>query len=630
MHHPFCLIPCRGRSGGGFHPLATSITPPERLNNPFHYEPHPLCLLAADEVRAYIRNKPEWREEVGLGKMFGVLVVSDDAPAEDALATDRDSHIGYLAAYSGQIGGRSDWEGFVPAVFDYLREDGYFKRHEAEITEMNHEVERLETDGTLRSLTESLTAIRREAGEVVDRHRRLMTEAKRRRDIRRSTEVLSAEEQAAMTRESQFLKAELHRIKKRFTGEIACKEDGIAAFRSRIDTLKRQRRERSDALQRWLFSRFEMLNARGERRNLLDIFAGTAFKVPPAGAGECCEPKLLQYAFTHGLRPLCMAMFWVGDSPHTEIRHDGHFYPACSGKCKPILTWMLEGVRVFNGERREERGERNVLRMEDGSSRMEDGKLGMEDGRLGMENTSIKDRDKSISQSSILNPPSSKPSPILHSQFPILSPLYEDSSLLVVSKPAGLLSVPGRTGGESVYGIVKRHCPGAEGPMIVHRLDMDTSGLLVVAKTKAAHENLQRQFAAHTIKKRYIAVLSVPLKERSGIVTLPIRPDILDRPRQVVDLHGKPATTRYEVIDEPQTPMQQLFARKGAPLVALYPETGRTHQLRIHCAHRDGLNAPIIGDRLYGSKSDRLYLHAEYLEFTHPVTGKRMAFTSEG
>lgn len=612
----FSLSPCGENREGGFHPLTTSITPPEHLNNPFRYEPHPLCLLAADEVCAYIRSKPEWQGELGQGKMFGVLVVADGTPHTGMTAGGGNPRIGYLAAYSGQIGGRSDWEGFVPAVFDYLQEDGYFKRHEAGITGINREIERLEADGDLRSLTESLAMLRREADEAIALHRRRMAEAKRRRDMRRKTGTPSAGELAAMTRESQFLKAELHRLKKRFAGETSTKENGIAAVRGRIETLKRQRRERSDALQRWLFSRFVMINARGERRSLLDIFAGTVFRVPPAGAGECCEPKLLQYAFAHGLRPLCMAMFWVGGSPRMEIRHDGHFYPACSGKCKPILTWML--------------GEGEYLRIENGVPRIGDGVSGIEDGGLGMENTNIKYRDKSISQSSIPNPQNISLSPIPSPLSPSkpLNLLYEDPHLLVLIKPSGMLSVPGRCGGASVYDIVRDHCPGADSPMIVHRLDMATSGLLVVAKTKAAHRHLQRQFAAHTVKKRYIAVLAAPLKERSGIISLPLRPDIFDRPRQVVDhVHGKYAVTRYEVIDKPQTPMQRAFAHKGSPLVALYPETGRTHQLRVHCAHRDGLNAPIAGDELYGSKADRLYLHAEYLEFTHPVTGKRISFT---
>lgn len=569
-----------------FHPLDTAIKPPGRMNNPYRYEPHPLCIIAADEVRAYIRGRKEWKEETDMGKMFGVLIVADNSPARDETA-GKDStnglsgniRMGYIAAYSGQIGGRSDWGGFVPAVFDYLQEDGYFKRHEKEITAINREVESHERDAGLRRLAEDVARLRREEESAISVHRSLMAAAKRRRDGRRNAGAVSPTEQAEMTRESQFMKAELRRIKKRFTEEIGCKEKEMEAFRNRIGMLKRLRKERSDALQRWLFSRFVMLNARGERRNLLEIFAGTAFKMPPAGAGECCEPKLLQHAFANRLHPLCMAMFWIGGSPRAEIRHDGNFYPACSGKCKPILTWMLEGITMESEEE-----------------------------------TLCRCTCNGVSPTPV--------EPVTRNMI-----LYEDSSIIVVNKLAGMLSVPGKIRCESVYSIIRELCPDAGYPMMVHRLDMAASGLLVIAKNKAAHENLQRQFAARKVRKRYIAALTATPRQLRGNSVLPLRPDILDRPRQIVDYeHGKTAITHYEVIDNPQTQMQREFIRKGSALVALYPETGRTHQLRVHCAHRDGLNAPIVGDELYGCKADRLYLHAELLGFTHPVTGIYMEF----
>lgn len=541
-----------------FHPLCTDILPPQRFNNPFCYEPHPLCLCAVEDLRARIYNKVEWREEVAGGKMFGVLVVEDG-----------DGSVGYLAAYSGQIGGRSDWPEFVPAVFDYLDENGYFKQEEARITAINHEVARRETASELLALTNELERLRSEADTDITAHRNRMTEAKRERDRRRATETLSAEDEAAMTDESRFLKAELHRAKRRYADEIGRLENEIATLRSAIDYLKRERKQRSDSLQRWLFSHFRMLNGEGETRDLMEIFADTVLRVPPAGAGECCEPKLLQYAFAHRLRPLCMAMFWMGASPKMEIRHDGCFYPACSGKCKPILTWMLCGIDV----------ERTDAGDPSGTS------------------------DLDI--------------------------VYEDDALVVVCKPSGMLSVPGKTARLSAYDIVKARCTDAECLMTVHRLDMATSGLLVFAKSKAAHKDLQRQFAEHTIVKRYVAVLSAPIALTEGIISLPLRPDVLDRPRQVVDMTaGKSAVTRYRLIDNPQTPVQRRFASCGLPLVALYPETGRTHQLRVHCAHRDGLGTPIFGDSLYGRSADRLYLHAEYIEFTHPLTGKRIIITA--
>lgn len=538
-----------------FHPLKNVSDLPEKMNNPFCYEPHPLCLVAADEVRRYVSEKNEWQEELHDGKMFGVLIVERGY-----------KDVGYLAAYSGQIDGRSDWNWFVPAVFDYLQEDGYFKRNEAEITAMNHEISILEQSEELGKAHKELEDLKDEAEKAVLCHQKLMAEAKTRRDLRRADPMLTESDREELIRESQFLKAELRRIKKAYAKEINVKEEKLRLMTQRISDMKALRHKRSDALQRWLFSKFEMLNGHGERRNLLDIFSQTAFHIPPAGAGECCEPKLLQYAFGHSMRPLAIAMFWIGGSPQGEVRHEGHFYPACSGKCKPILTWMLG---------------------------------------LDEEET------------------------IVYRDAKDMEVMYEDSDLIVVNKPSGMLSVPGKAGGVSVLDAVCTRCPDAEGPMVVHRLDMDTSGLIVVAKNKHTHKNLQRQFAMHTIRKRYIALLERPLKSLCGTIDLPLSPDITDRPRQKADYEkGKPAVTRYEVISTPQTEAQRVFAKCGHNLVALYPETGRTHQLRVHCSHHLGLDNPIVGDRLYGCKADRLYLHAESLAFTHPVTGQRLEFVA--
>ncbi|MBQ7421593.1 MAG: RluA family pseudouridine synthase [Prevotella sp.] len=530
-----------------FHPLHTDVDPPSQMNNPFDYEPHPLCKLAAAEVQVYIYNKVEWREEVAQGKMFGVLVVEDSAGT-----------LGYLAAYSGQILGRSDWDGFVPAVFDYLKPNGFFKQHEAEIDAINREVERLEASDERRQALKELEELRRGAEKAIEQKRNIMTAAKMLRDQRRREAFISEAERAEMLRESQFLKAELHRTKKRFSDEIEEKERKIKILNDEIEGLKRLRRERSDTLQRWLFSQFEMLNAQGEKRNLLQIFSETASRIPPAGAGECCEPKLLQYAYQENMRPLCIAMFWFGDSPKTEIRRHGLFYPACSGKCKPILQWMidLKSLPKVHGSVRNE--------------------------------------------------------------HPPLDIVYEDDALLVVNKPAGLLSVPGIDAPFSVYSIFRELYPDLETPGMVHRLDMATSGLLLIAKTKSAHKDLQNQFAERTVRKRYAAILDGELDAalpRRGTISLPLGPDLLDRPRQLVDHeHGKLAVTTY-IINKVEA---------GKTWLSLYPKTGRTHQLRVHCAHQDGLNCPILGDVLYGTKADRLYLHAEYIEFTHPETGRRM------
>lgn len=530
-----------------FHPLYSDLPRPEHFTYPFCYEPHPLCLLAASEVQQYIANIDCWKEEISKGKMFGVLIV------------ERDGCLGYLAAYSGQLGGRNNWGFFVPAIYDMLQPDGYFKTEERKISAINDEVKALEQDEQMIQLLQDLKLIKVNADLTIGQYKQNMEDAKKRRDDIRQKETLSAEKETELIKESQFMKAELKRIKKRFKEE----EDRITIClkdkEEKLNRLKQKRKQLSDNLQQWLFKQFRVLNGLGEESNLLDIFSNTVGHIPPAGAGECCAPKLLQYAYKHHFHPVCMAEFWWGASPKTEIRHHLHYYPACRGKCKPILEFMLKGLSV-------------------------------EDNPLDI----YKEHQ--------------------------IETIYEDDSLVVICKPKGLLSVPGKGDLPSVLSEMRKRYPQADGPMIVHRLDMDTSGLLVVAKTMKAYLNLQQQFCNHTIKKRYVALLTHrPNNLKNGTIDLPLSPDPLDRPRQIVNkTEGKTAITKYHI--------RKTF-RNGTTLVDLYPQTGRTHQLRVHCAHHLGLDSPIVGDRLYGQSGDRLFLHAEQIEFTHPITGKQMTFT---
>ena len=346
-------------------------------------------------------------------------------------------------------------------------------------------------------------------------------------------------------------------------GHFKQEERLISAMRA--DSQKEERRQRSQQLQLWLFDQYRFLNAHGERRRLVDVWQDyhcserirRKYPLPPGGTGDCCAPKLLQYAYAEGLKPLCMAEFWWGPSPKTEVRQHGQFYPACRGKCKPVLTWMLQGLDVEP------------------------------------------------------NPEELTAPPQLDIEV-----IYEDDAIIVINKPSGLLSVPGRIGSYSVATILSQRYPGA---LLAHRLDMGTSGLMVAAKTRDAYRHLQQQFSDHTIHKTYVALLDTSLLTShsphpvKGTISLPLLCDPINRPRQVVDYeHGKAAVTDYEMV--------------GTDRVRLYPHTGRTHQLRMHCAHPDGLGCPIRGDELYGHPADRLYLHAERLELTHPVTGERMTF----
>ena len=539
-----------------WHELHSQLPRPTAMNDPFCYEPHLMCVEAAEAVVAHVKTLTDWHDEVSQGKMFGVLI------CEDA-----DGRLGFLAAYSGQIGGRADWPWFVPAVFDYLQPDGYFKQEEARITLLNRRLAELECADDYVSLKSRLARLRELADQEINDYKAMMREAKARRDAIR--------EQASspdLIRESQYQKAELRRRKQRWRMTIAQAEADVLSIQGEIDRLKHERSQRSDALQRWLFDQFRMLNARGERRTLTEIFAPS---VPPAGSGECCAPRLLQYAYGHGLRPLQIAEFWQGRSPRMEVRHEGHFYTACRGKCKPILEWMLgEGgrLKVFKG------------------------------GRGGAADTST----FNLQPSTFKNPQ------------PSTFTLHVDRDIIVVDKPSGLLSVPGKGEAPSVESLLGERYGEV---YMVHRLDMDTSGLMVVARSRAAHHHLQRQFLERTVSKQYIALVDGVITH-SGTIRLPLRPDLDDRPRQLVDYtYGKEATTDYEPIA--QRP-------DGRTLLRLTPHTGRTHQLRVHCAHADGLAAPIVGDRLYGHPSaQRLCLHAASLRFVHPTTGELMQFTSE-
>ena len=539
------------------HPLppeARKLAPPAQLNNPFSYKPHPLCLAAAEDLKPLIEALPLAEDE---GKMFGVLIVEERGI------------LYYLAAYSGQIGGRADWAGFVPAIYDYLQPDGYFKTHEAEISQLNHEIEERENNSERLAALQELERFKKEAEEKVADYRLKIAEAKAERQRIRETQTLTAEQEAALIKESQFQKAELRRLRKRYTSELEALTAKVDLFEKPIQQMKRERHEHSDALQHWLFERFDLLNLHGEHRLLTDIFAHTPQGVPPSGAGECCAPRLLQYAFQHQLRPLAIAEFWYGPSPKAEIRHHGHFYPACRGKCLPILTWMLSLSE-----------ERKVNSEEVGSDPQ---------------------------------PPN------LGGSVVGASILFEDDYIVVVDKPAGMLTAPGISETYSVYSIMRERYPDSDSPLIVHRLDQATSGLLVIAKTKEAHRLLQQQFLNHQVKKKYVAILEKEMETDEAVhqIVLPMRCAPLNRPYQVIDYeNGKTAITQYQYL--------------GNRRIALYPQTGRTHQLRVHCAHADGLGNPILGDELYGSLSaDRLYLHAECIQFTHPITQQPLFFESK-
>lgn len=537
------------------HRFTTSITDiplPERFTYPFCYTPHPLCILAAKEVQSYLTRQTAWKDELRQGKMFGVLIVQTEH-----------GETGYLAAFSGILAGKNLHPFFVPPVYDLLQPQGFFKIEEENISSINRNIRQLENDKAYAALSAELARTIQSAEDILATAKAQLKEAKTAREQRRKEKELNAQEEAELIRESQFQKAEYKRLERSWKARITTLQTQTEDWEKRISALKSERKTRSAALQQKLFEQFGMLNYRGELKNLCEIFGQTVHKTPPAGAGECAAPKLLQQAYLHGWKPIAMAEFWWGDSPKTEIRHHGHYYPACKGKCEPILQHMLQGLQVE-------------------------------------ENPMLK-RMQVPSQN--------------------LEIVYEDPWLSVINKPAGMLSVPGKEDAVSVYSLMREQYPEADGPLTVHRLDMATSGLMLIAKTKRVHQNLQAQFKNRLVRKRYVALLEGIVPKDKDTVDLPLCLNPLDRPRQMVHTeHGKPAITDYQVLE-------RLDGKRTR--IAFYPRTGRTHQLRIHAAHPLGLHCPIIGDELYGEKADRLYLHAEYLEFTHPITGETVRITKE-
>ena len=535
-----------------FHLLGDEVATvelPRQFTCPFLYEPHPLALVAVGQVQQYVASRTDWADEMAAGKMLGVLV-----------ARDGQGRLGFLAAFSGNLAGSVRHDYFVPPVYNLLDPQGEFKQGEAQITAINHEVERLERAPELVALHQREIAARQKMCDEINRFKALMARHKHERDERRLAGDLTDEERETLLNQSRFEKAELKRVRQRHEAEIQQIADEIAASQQRIDELKAQRKVMSEALQERIFRLFVVSNARGERRDLVEVFRPLG-ALPPAGAGECCAPRLLNYAFNNGLHPVCMAEFWWGASPVGEVRHHGHFYPACRSKCKPILEFMLQGLDV----------EPNRLEQPMGNGEVE--------------------------------------------------VVYDDQWITVLNKPSGMLTVPGKALDDSLLSRYREAHPEAVGPIVVHRLDQETSGLVVFAKDKATHKALQQQFEAHSVKKRYIALLDGIVTRDEGVIDLPLRPDVDDRPRQRVDHeHGKPAITRYHVLER----------RGGHTLIALQPLTGRTHQLRVHCSHPLGLNCPIVGDRLYGRASSRLMLHAQSLTIVHPATGRPLALQTGG
>jgi tRNA pseudouridine32 synthase/23S rRNA pseudouridine746 synthase len=528
----------------------SAISLPEKFTFPFYYEPHPLSVIAAHELQNYLETQNDFQHNFGLnenqerlviGKMFGVLVVQN-----------QNNKLGYLWAFSGKLAESNQHPFFVPTVFDMLTADSFFKKEETLLNQYNREIELLENNPDYLNAIKLLIQTKLQADKEIQTQKEAIKQGKKLRSEKRNTFPVESIEQ--LNKESQDEGILLKKITQYWNHHIKAVTEKVELFTNQINQLKEERKDKSAALQQQLFAEYAFLNQYQELKSVAAIFNGN----PPAGAGECAAPKLLHYAFKHLLKPIAMAEFWWGQSPKGEMRKHQQFYPACTGKCEPILKHMLQGIPL----------EENPF-----------------------EKNTAEGKELEI--------------------------VFEDDYILLVNKPAEFLSVPGKQITDSVQTRIKTLCPNA---MIVHRLDMSTSGLLLIGKNPEIYKKLQAQFIKRNVKKRYVALLDGVLTEDSGSINLPLRGDIHNRPNQIVCFeHGKPAQTHWEVIER----------KDNKTLVYFYPITGRTHQLRVHAAHSLGLNTPIVGDDLYGTKANRLHLHAESITFVHSISKEIVTFTRE-
>lgn len=535
----------------------SAITLPEKFTFPFYYEPHSLSIIASKELQNYLETQTDFDHNFGLkegqeglviGKMFGVLVCQN-----------QQGELGYLWAFSGKLAEQNQLPYFVPTVYDMLHPSSFYKQEEAKINLLNRQIEQLEESDRYLKAKENLKKVFSEAENDIQKQKQHIKNQKKIRDELRikTLETKTKEElelfNLQLSEQSKHEAILLKKMTKFWNYKKAEIQVLIESIENEINILKENRRVMSSTLQQRLFAEYSFLNQAGKRKSIGEIFNDN----PPAGAGECAAPKLLHYAFEHRLKPIAMAEFWWGQSPKSEVRKHKQFYPACKGKCEPILLGhMLEDIVM--------------------------------DDNPFFENTA-KDKQLEI--------------------------IYEDEFMLAINKPAEFLSVPGKLVTDSVYERIKQMYPEATGPLVVHRLDMSTSGIMLVAKSEKIYVELQSQFIKRTVQKCYEALLDGIIEQNSGFIDLPLRVDLDDRPRQIVCYeYGKPAQTKWE----------KLSIENNKTRVHFYPITGRTHQLRVHASHLLGLNTPITGDDLYGIKANRLHLHAKNITFLHPITKKKI------
>ena len=530
---------------------------PEKFTFPFYYEPHPLAVQAAEQLQNYLEKQSDEFHNFGIKnpKTAGAIGKMFGV----LVVKNKANEIGFLCAFSGKMLGDKSPAFFVPNLFDANPNGAFYINGSKELNVMTEQIKQLENNPellALRKLIEKETAIFQQKIIVLKSEQRDAKRTRKEKRTKAKTKLSPSDYNKlleSLGKESIAIRNNVRDQEIKLQKALEIIKAPLLKLEKEIADLKTKRKEKSVSLQQGLFSHYRFLNIQGEEKNLHEIFKNTP---KPSGAGECAAPKLLQFAFMNQLKPIALTEFWWGKSPASAVRRHRQHYHACMGKCKPILTHMLAGMEV--------------------------------------------DDDPML-----VNPAKEKKLPVL----------YEDDHIILVNKPSGLLSTPGKFIADSVQTRMHHKHPEVDGAMMIHRLDMHTSGILLLTKNPINHKFLQRQFVNRTIKKRYVALLEGIVDGEAGRINLPLRVDFDNRPHQMICYeHGRSAITDWEVIERTSTHTKVYF----------YPLTGRSHQLRIHAAHPLGLGCPIVGDDLYGVKADRLCLHAEQLAFYHPISKERM------
>ncbi|MEP0755693.1 pseudouridine synthase [Trichocoleus sp. Lan] len=517
----------------------------------------------ARELMQHLANNDCYSDE---GKMYGILLV--ELPHGEQQV---------LKAFSGLLNGNSTIEGWVPPIPG---------RDEVALEEA-HTLAQLEAIKqeliTLKQLPEwqqyeTLSRqFEQQLQEMSDRHRDCKQQRHRKRQLICETltgKVLTIALEE-LDEESRQHGIERRMLKRQQNEVLQPLKELIEATQARMRELKQQRKELSRELQTQMHAAYRLTNFAGESLSLQELMPGGSM---PTGTGDCCAPKLLHYAATHGLKPLAMAEFWWGSSSADGDKIQGEFYGACAERCQPLMGFLLSGWEPsppFPSPL-------PPLKKE-----------GMEEGVR-------------------------SPSPIRGGVWGEVPIVYEDEWLIAMNKPAGFLSVPGRYHHtfDSVLSRLRHLLPDGMAIASVHRLDRETSGILLLARDRQTHRQLSWQFQQRQVYKVYEALLSGSVTIEQGAIALPLWGDPENRPYQKVDERGKPSLTRFQVI-----------AREGDwTRIEFMPLTGRTHQIRVHAADPRGLGVTILGDRLYGCRAtvSRLHLHARELRFVHPQSGETL------